>query len=322
MLDEDKAVLVRGLVLPEEGAPTKISVQDIVPLEVARVPMPSLISIQVRLGTNGTRQGRRPLGSCSSASRAKPKSGCGWKGRGLLGYPGCDRSESGRTRNSARKSSASAARKRWKCSPARPNDGKSNPQRPPTPAPPCNPAWERVQLARHPKRPHCARLHPAAVHRLHGNPRRPRLRRRPRHRRAAWPSSRASPVMVIGQQKGRDTKQKLHPQLRHAQARRLSQGDARDGACRQVQAARSSPCSIRPAPIPGIDAEERGQAEAIADNLREMSRLPVPDHRCRHRRRRKRRRLGTRRWQSRLHDGERHLQRHLAGKLRGHHLAR
>jgi DNA polymerase III subunit alpha len=46
-LDGDKAVLVRGLVLPEENAPPKISVQDIVPLENARVHMPSLISIKV-----------------------------------------------------------------------------------------------------------------------------------------------------------------------------------------------------------------------------------------------------------------------------------
>src|ERR1700729_1898598 len=46
---EDKAVLVRGLVLPEENAPPKISVQDIVPLEVARVSHPSLISIRVAL---------------------------------------------------------------------------------------------------------------------------------------------------------------------------------------------------------------------------------------------------------------------------------
>jgi len=52
-LEEDKAVLVRGLVLPEEGAPPKISVQEIVPLEVARVPLPALISIRVWLHRNG-----------------------------------------------------------------------------------------------------------------------------------------------------------------------------------------------------------------------------------------------------------------------------
>ena len=53
MLTEDTAVLIRGMALPEEGAPTKVSVKDIIPLEVARVPMPSLISIKVRLGNNG-----------------------------------------------------------------------------------------------------------------------------------------------------------------------------------------------------------------------------------------------------------------------------
>jgi DNA polymerase-3 subunit alpha len=47
VLIEDKAVLVRGLVLPEENAPPKISVQDIVPLETARLNLPSLISIRV-----------------------------------------------------------------------------------------------------------------------------------------------------------------------------------------------------------------------------------------------------------------------------------
>ncbi len=53
-LQEDKAVLVRGLLLPEENAPPKLSVQDIVPLEVARVNLPSLISIRVPLnGTSG-----------------------------------------------------------------------------------------------------------------------------------------------------------------------------------------------------------------------------------------------------------------------------
>jgi DNA polymerase-3 subunit alpha len=51
-LIEDQAVLVRGLVLPEENGPPKISVQDIVPLEVARVSLPSLISIRVPV--NGT----------------------------------------------------------------------------------------------------------------------------------------------------------------------------------------------------------------------------------------------------------------------------
>ncbi len=53
-LVEDQAVLVRGLVLPEENSPSKISVQDIVPLQVARVNLPTLISIRVGVGVNGT----------------------------------------------------------------------------------------------------------------------------------------------------------------------------------------------------------------------------------------------------------------------------
>jgi DNA polymerase-3 subunit alpha len=52
-LVEDQAVLVRGLVLPEENGPPKLSVQDIVPLEIARVNLPTLISIRVGVGVNG-----------------------------------------------------------------------------------------------------------------------------------------------------------------------------------------------------------------------------------------------------------------------------
>ena len=53
MLLEDQAVLVRGMALPEESAATKISAQEIIPLDVARVPLPSLISIRVGVGRNG-----------------------------------------------------------------------------------------------------------------------------------------------------------------------------------------------------------------------------------------------------------------------------
>jgi DNA polymerase-3 subunit alpha len=41
-------------VLPEDNAPPKISVQDIIPLELARLNLPSLISIRIPVGTNGT----------------------------------------------------------------------------------------------------------------------------------------------------------------------------------------------------------------------------------------------------------------------------
>ena len=46
-------MLVRGLALPEENAPPKISVQEVVPLDVARVHLPSLISIKVPVNGAG-----------------------------------------------------------------------------------------------------------------------------------------------------------------------------------------------------------------------------------------------------------------------------
>src|SRR5437016_11595354 len=69
MIEEDKAVLLRGLGLPEENAPPKISVQEVVPLEVARVPLPSLISIKVRLGKNG---GTEPATELQKLFQEKP----------------------------------------------------------------------------------------------------------------------------------------------------------------------------------------------------------------------------------------------------------
>ena len=79
-------------------------------------------------------------------------------------------------------------------------------------------------MARHPKRPHSLdyiqRLFTDFT-RSHGD----RFSATIRPSWAAWAISKASPVMVIGQQKGRDTKQKLHPQFRHAETRGLSQSD-------------------------------------------------------------------------------------------------
>ena len=50
---EDQAVLIRGQVLPEDNAPPKISVQDLVALDNARIDTPSVISIRIWLGPNG-----------------------------------------------------------------------------------------------------------------------------------------------------------------------------------------------------------------------------------------------------------------------------
>ncbi|HTP44252.1 MAG TPA: acetyl-CoA carboxylase carboxyltransferase subunit alpha, partial [Candidatus Acidoferrum sp.] len=84
-----------------------------------------------------------------------------------------------------------------------------------------------------------------------------------------------NPVMVIGQQKGRDTKQRV--------ARNWGQAkpEGYRKALRVMQLAAKFKRPIftfvdTPGAYPGVGAEERGQAEAIAKNLREMARLPVP----------------------------------------------
>jgi acetyl-CoA carboxylase carboxyl transferase subunit alpha len=83
------------------------------------------------------------------------------------------------------------------------------------------------------------------------------------------------PVMVIGHQKGRDTKEKVfrnfgmpHPEG-YRKALRLMEMAERFGLPIVTLV-------DTPGAFPGIGAEERGQAEAIARNLREMSRLRVP----------------------------------------------
>jgi DNA polymerase-3 subunit alpha len=53
LLVEDQAVLIRGMALPEEGNPTKVSVKEIIPLDIARVALPTLISVKVFVGRNG-----------------------------------------------------------------------------------------------------------------------------------------------------------------------------------------------------------------------------------------------------------------------------
>ncbi len=83
------------------------------------------------------------------------------------------------------------------------------------------------------------------------------------------------PVMVIGHQKGRDTKEKVFRNfgMPHPEGYRK--------ALRLMEMAERFKLPIitlvdTPGAFPGIGAEERGQAEAIARNLRDMSRLSVP----------------------------------------------
>jgi acetyl-CoA carboxylase carboxyl transferase subunit alpha len=80
---------------------------------------------------------------------------------------------------------------------------------------------------------------------------------------------------VVAEQKGRDTKQKLHRNFGMPKP----EGYRKALRVMQIAAKFNRPVITlldTPGAYPGIDAEERGQAEAIARNLREMARLPVP----------------------------------------------
>jgi acetyl-CoA carboxylase carboxyl transferase subunit alpha len=141
-------------------------------------------------------------------------------------------------------------------------------------APETNPAWERVQLARHPKRPHALdyiqRLF-TDFQEIHGD----RAYGDDAAIVAGMGFFEGRPVMVVAQQKGRDTKQKL---LRNFG---MPKPEGYRKAMRAMRLAAKFGRPVitlldTPGAYPGIDAEERGQAEAIAVNLREMSRLGTP----------------------------------------------
>jgi acetyl-CoA carboxylase carboxyl transferase subunit alpha len=135
-------------------------------------------------------------------------------------------------------------------------------------------AYQRVQLARHPRRPYAldyiARCFGGFTE-LHGD----------RHF-GDDPAIVAGPalfegraVMVIGQQKGRDTKENL---LRRFG---MPNPEGYRKALRLMQTAERFRMPVvtlvdTPGAYPGLGAEERGQAEAIAVNLREMAKLGVP----------------------------------------------
>jgi acetyl-CoA carboxylase carboxyl transferase subunit alpha len=135
-------------------------------------------------------------------------------------------------------------------------------------------AWRRVLLARHPKRPHALdyieRLF-TDFHEIHGD----RLFADDPAVVCGMGFFEGRPIMVIGEQKGRDTKQKLHRNFGMPKP----EGYRKAIRVMQIAAKFGRPVITfldTPGAYPGIDAEERGQAEAIAHNLREMSRLDVP----------------------------------------------
>lgn len=135
-------------------------------------------------------------------------------------------------------------------------------------------AWERVKLARHAKRPHSLdyvqRLCPD-FQEIHGD----RAFGEDPAIICGYGTLEGQPVMMIGQEKGRDTKQKLHRNFG------MPKPEGYRKALRAMQLASKFRRPIitfldTPGAYPGIDAEERGQAQAIALNLREMARIESP----------------------------------------------
>jgi len=135
-------------------------------------------------------------------------------------------------------------------------------------------AWQRAQLARHPKRPHTLdfiRLLLDDFVELHGD----RLFADDAAIVGGLAAFEGEPIVVIGHQKGRDTRENIarnfgmpHPEG-YRKALRLMRLAARFG--RPILTLIDTPGAY-----PGLGAEERGQAEAVAVNLREMAGLPTP----------------------------------------------
>ena len=137
-----------------------------------------------------------------------------------------------------------------------------------------NLSWQRVQTARHPKRPHSIdyieRLVPGFTE-IHGD----RAFGEDPAIICGFGTIAGTQAMIIAQEKGRDTKQKLHRNFG------MPKPEGYRKALRAMQLAEKFKRPVitlldTPGAYPGIDAEERGQAEAIALNLREMARLETP----------------------------------------------
>ncbi len=134
--------------------------------------------------------------------------------------------------------------------------------------------WQRVRNARHPKRPHTLDYVQRILtnfQEIHGD----RLFADDPAIVCGIGRLDSHPIMLIGEQKGRDTKQKLYRNFG------MPKPEGYRKALRAMHMAAKFARAIvtfldTPGAYPGIDAEERGQAEAIARNLREMARLPVP----------------------------------------------
>jgi acetyl-CoA carboxylase carboxyl transferase subunit alpha len=135
-------------------------------------------------------------------------------------------------------------------------------------------AWQRAQIARHQQRPYTLdyiNLLFTDFMELHGD----RGYADDKAIVAGLAKYHGRPVAIVGHQKGRDTKQRLVRNFGQPKP----EGYRKALRLMQLAAKFSRPvlCFVdTPGAYPGIDAEERGQGEAIARNLREMARLPVP----------------------------------------------
>ncbi len=135
-------------------------------------------------------------------------------------------------------------------------------------------AWQRTQLARHFQRPYTLdfiRLLFTDFNELHGD----RAFGDDPAIVAGFARFHGRPVLAIGHQKGRDTNQRVARNFGQAKP----EGYRKALRLMHLAAKFGRPIFTfvdTPGAYPGLDAEERGQAEAIAHNLREMSRLPVP----------------------------------------------
>ena len=134
--------------------------------------------------------------------------------------------------------------------------------------------WEITQVARHPNRPYTEDYISAMIDdfmELHGD----RCFADDTAIVGGFGRFNGLPVCVIGHQKGRDTKEKIHRNFG------MSRPEGYRKAMRLMKLAEKFNRPIitlvdTPGAYPGIDAEERGQAEAIARNLKGMSTLRVP----------------------------------------------
>ena len=135
-------------------------------------------------------------------------------------------------------------------------------------------AWQRVQIARHPKRPYTLDYINAMMTdfiELHGD----RSFADDKAIVAGFAKLDDQKIMVIGHQKGRDTKENLKHNFGCAHPEGYRK------ALRMMQLAEKFQLPVvvfidTPGAYPGIGAEERGQAQAIALNLREMINIAVP----------------------------------------------